>query len=56
MADLSQKERIPTRNMKNTRGNTRREREETLKSTRCGHTYARSSNTKEITRSNVNTG
>ena len=44
MADLSRKERIPTRNTENTRENTR----ESLKPTRYGHTYARSSKHKEI--------
>ena len=44
MADLSQKEWIPMRNVKNTRENTR----ESLKPTRFGHTYARSSEHKEI--------
>ena len=39
MDDLSRKERIPT---KNTRGNTRENTRESLKSTRYGHTYARS--------------
>ena len=42
MADLSQKERIPTRNMKYTRGNTRENTRESHKPTRYGHTYARS--------------
>ena len=44
MADLSRKERIPMRNTKNTRGSMR----ESLKPTRLGHTYARSSKHKEI--------
>ena len=42
--DLSRKERIPKRNMKNTRENTR----ESLKPTRFSHTCARSSKHKEI--------
>ena len=41
MADLSRKERIPTKNVKNTRGNTR----ESLKPTRFDYTCARSKNT-----------
>ena len=44
MADLSRKERIPKRNTKNTRGNTR----ESLKPTRFDYTCARSSKHKEI--------
>ena len=43
MVDLSRMEQIPTKNTKNTRGNTRENRRETLKPTRLGHTYARSS-------------
>ena len=46
MADLSRKERIPKRNMKNTRGNTRENTRESLKPTRIDHTCARSMNTK----------
>ena len=42
MADLSRKERIPTRNVMNTRGNTR----EITQPTRIDHTCARSMNTK----------
>ena len=48
MADLSRKERIPKRNSKNTRGNTRENTRESLKPTRFGHAYARSSKHKEI--------
>ena len=48
MADLSRKERIPMRNTKNMRGNTRENMRETLKPTRFGHTYARSLKQKEI--------
>ena len=49
MADLSRKERIPTRNTKeNTRENTRENMRESIKPTRYGHTYARSSKHKEI--------
>ena len=48
MADLSQKEQIPTRNTKNTRGNTRENMRESLKPTRFRHTYARSLKHKEI--------
>ena len=44
MADLSRKERIPKRNTKNTRGNTR----ESLKPTRFDYTCARSSKHDEI--------
>ena len=44
MADLSRKERIPERNTKNTRENTR----ESLKPTRFDYTCARSSKHKEI--------
>ena len=43
MADLSRKERIPTKNTKNTRGNTRENMRESLKPTRFGYTCARSS-------------
>ena len=43
MADLSRKERIPKRNTKNMRGNMRENTRESLKPTRYGHTYARSS-------------
>ena len=43
MVDLSRKERIPTKNMKNMRGNTRENTRESLKPTRYSHTYARSS-------------
>ena len=42
MADLSRKERIPTKNVMNTRGNTR----EITQPTRIDHTCARSMNTK----------
>ena len=45
MADLSQKERIPTRN---TRGNMRENMRESLKPTIYGHPYATSSKHKEI--------
>ena len=48
MADLSRKERIPTKNMKNTRGNTRGNTRESLKPTRFDYTCARSSRHKEI--------
>ena len=48
MADLSRKERIPTKNTKNTRGNTRENMRESLKPTRFGYTCARSSKHKEI--------
>ena len=43
MADLPRKERIPMRNTKNTRGDTRENTRETFKPTTLGHTYARSS-------------
>ena len=46
MADLSRKERIPTKNTKNTRGNTRGNTRESLKTTRFDYTCARSKNTK----------
>ena len=38
----------PAKNTKNTRGNTRENTRESLKPTRFGHTYARSSKHKEI--------
>ena len=46
MADLSRKERIPTKNTKNTRGNTRGNTRESLKPTRFDYTCARFKNTK----------
>ena len=49
MADLSRKERIPTRNTKNTRGKTRGNTRETLNQQEINHTCARSMNTKEDT-------
>ena len=48
MADLSRKERIPNRNMKNMRGFTWENTRETLKPTRFDYTCARSSKHKEI--------
>ena len=44
MADLSRKERIPTKNVMNTRGNTR----EITQPTRIDHTCARSKKHKKI--------
>ena len=48
MADLSRKERIPTRNTKNTRGKTRGNTRETLNQQEIDHTCARSSKHREI--------
>ena len=48
MADLSRKERIPTKNAMNTRGNTRENTRESLKPIRYGHKYATPSKHKEI--------
>ena len=48
MADLSRKERIPTKNMKNTRGNTRGRLERITQTNKNNHTCARSSKHKEI--------
>ena len=49
MADLSRKERIPTRNTINMRGETRGNTRETLNQQEIDHTCARSINTKEDT-------
>ena len=56
MADLSRKERIPKRNTKNMRGNTRENSGESLKPTRFDYTCARSKNTKGDTRYTINKG
>ena len=48
MADLSRKEQIPTRNMKNTRGKTRGNTRETLNQEEIDHTCARFPKHKQI--------
>ena len=48
MADLSRKERIPTKNTKNTRGNMRGRHERITQTNKNNHTCARSSKHKEI--------